>query len=174
MRDMRWQDIPAVVALEQHVYPQTAWTVATWWAELAERPRRAYLVCTGREIDQELSPQIAGYAGVDIGGDEADVMTITVDDAHRGTGIGAKLLGGLHDRAARAGAGGILLEVRADNEPAQRLYARSGYAVINRRRAYYQPEGVDAIVMRADLSVASGGPLATGTLSGSAEDEGTG
>ncbi len=147
VRPMRWQDVEAVVALEQLSYPQTAWSVATWWAELACRPRRAYLV----HLDAAFDGEIAGYAGVDIGGADADVMTITVDPAHRGAGVGSRLLQGVHDQAMAAGAQRILLEVRADNDSARRLYARNGYAAIARREGYYQPDGVDAIVLRAHL-----------------------
>ena len=46
------------------------------------------------------------------------------------------------------GAEAVILEVRADNEPAIRLYRRHGYAVIQTRRRYYQPGDIDALVMR--------------------------
>ena len=42
----------------------------------------------------------------------------------------------------------MLLEVRADNETAQGLYQRRGFAEIGRRRGYYQPSGADAVVMK--------------------------
>jgi ribosomal-protein-alanine N-acetyltransferase len=38
--------------------------------------------------------------------------------------------------------------VRVDNDRAQRLYRRRGFAGIGIRRAYYQPSGTDALVMR--------------------------
>jgi ribosomal-protein-alanine N-acetyltransferase len=44
----------------------------------------------------------------------------------------------------------VLLEVRADNEPAQRLYERLGFERIAVRRGYYQP-GVDGWVLRRRL-----------------------
>ena len=42
----------------------------------------------------------------------------------------------------------VLLEVRADNPDAQRLYERHGFTAIAVRPRYYQPDNVDAIVMR--------------------------
>ena len=45
----------------------------------------------------------------------------------------------------------MFLEVRADNPVAQQLYESLGFVQIDLRRAYYQPEGIDAVIMRADL-----------------------
>ena len=45
----------------------------------------------------------------------------------------------------------MFLEVRADNPRAHGLYLRRGFAEIGVRRGYYQPSGMDAIVMRKDL-----------------------
>jgi ribosomal-protein-alanine N-acetyltransferase len=41
--------------------------------------------------------------------------------------------------------------VRADNPVAQALYASEGFIELGRRPRYYQPDGVDALVMRLDL-----------------------
>lgn len=46
----------------------------------------------------------------------------------------------------------MLLEVRVDNIPALALYERFGFARMGLRKRYYQPEGVDAYTMCADLS----------------------
>ncbi len=43
----------------------------------------------------------------------------------------------------------LTLEVRADNTAAQGLYRRFGLAPAGVRRAYYQPDGEDALVMWA-------------------------
>jgi ribosomal protein S18 acetylase RimI-like enzyme len=54
--------------------------------------------------------------------------------------------------AAARGADDVLLEVRADNPTAQRLYERHGFEAIAVRPRYYQPDDVDAIVMRREVT----------------------
>ena len=81
-------------------------------------------------------------------------MTVAVVAGRRGQGLGDVLLGELLRRAADGGAASVMLEVRADNGPARRLYERHGFEVVSVRRRYYrQPEGpdVDAVVMRRRL-----------------------
>jgi ribosomal protein S18 acetylase RimI-like enzyme len=45
----------------------------------------------------------------------------------------------------------VFLEVRADNEGALALYESEGFELIDRRVGYYQPDGVDALVMRCSV-----------------------
>ena len=142
LREMAWTDIPVLVRLDAELFDDDAWAAPTWWAELAVRPRRDYLVA----VDD--GGLIGGYAGLHLGGDVADVMTIAVTPAYRGSGWGDRLLAVLVDRATASGATGLMLEVRADNVPARRLYARHGFEQLSVRGRYYQPGDVDALVLR--------------------------
>ena len=54
--------------------------------------------------------------------------------------------------SARRGCLEVLLEVREDNPRARRLYLREGFTEVGIRRGYYQPSGVDAVVMRKVLT----------------------
>ncbi len=142
LRELRWTDIPMLAAAEREVFADDAWTEPTWWAELAGRPRRDYLVATAPD------GSLAGYAGLDCAGDTADVMTIAVGTAYRGMGLGDRLLDELVARATARGARSLLLEVRADNASALALYVRHGFEELSVRRRYYQPGDVDALVLR--------------------------
>ena len=144
LRELHWTDLPALAALERDLFAHDAWAEPTWWAELAGRPRREYLVLTD-------SHGVLGYAGLDHGGEVGDVMTIAVAPRAQGHGFGRLLLDELEQRASIRGAADVILEVRADNLAALGLYERSGYAVLSTRRRYYQPGDVDAIVMRKSL-----------------------
>jgi ribosomal-protein-alanine N-acetyltransferase len=144
LREMTWQDIPALAVLEAELFTHDAWSEQIWWAELAGRPRRWYVVA-------ERGGNVLGYGGIDCGGEVADVMTIAVAAAAQGLGLGTVLLQSLIAQARGAGAQHLMLEVRRDNVAAQRLYSRSGFVPLTVRRRYYQPGDVDALIMRRPL-----------------------
>jgi ribosomal-protein-alanine N-acetyltransferase len=144
LRPLTWRDIPQLADLERELFGHDAWSEQTWWAELAQRPRRAYVV-------DEAGGEVLGYAGLDRGGDVADVMTVAVSPAHQGKGLGRVLLRWLVDEARACGSDFVMLEVRADNEAARQLYGGEGFELLSVRRKYYQPGDVDAHVMRLDL-----------------------
>lgn len=139
LREMHWIDFPRLVELEQQLFAQDAWSHETWWSELAGRPRRAYAVAESDGV-------VVGYAGVDRSGDVADVMTIAVAPDAQGQRLGQVLLDWMESEAG--GAEALLLEVRADNAAARKLYDRNGFEQINVRRRYYQPGDVDALILR--------------------------
>lgn len=142
LRMMRWWDIAEIIPIERELFGPTAWSAELFWAELAHPQLRQYLIA------EDDHGTLLGYAGVQFGGAEADVQTLAVSPAAQGRGLGGILLRDLIARAFRAGATSLLLEVRADNEPAIALYDRHGFTRISIRRRYYQPGDVDAWVMR--------------------------
>ena len=146
LSDLHWSDIDDVVALEAALFPDDAWTPASLWAELAARPRRSYVVARD-DADGELS----GYGGVDLGGEVADIMTMAVSPSRQGRGLGRRLLDELVARAVADHAAYLMLEVRADNVAARKLYEARGFETLSVRRRYYQPGDVDAHVMRLTL-----------------------
>ena len=85
------------------------------------------------------------------GAQDADVQTITIAESARGRGRGRTLLRALLAEAGNRGVHDLFLEVRADNPVAQALYVSEGFHEIGRRPRYYQPDDVDAVVMKLDL-----------------------
>ncbi|MGY1811839.1 ribosomal protein S18-alanine N-acetyltransferase [Blastococcus sp. SYSU D00820] len=144
LRPMRLADLPAVLALEEELFAPDTWTAAMYRDELARTDTRHYLVADD-------DGTVVGYAGLIAYPEEAHVATIGVAGSRQGEGIGALLLDALLAEADRRSPV-VLLEVRADNEHAQGLYRRRGFAEIGRRPRYYQPSGSDAVVMRRDRS----------------------
>jgi [ribosomal protein S18]-alanine N-acetyltransferase len=95
---------------------------------------------------------LLGYGGVAVTDDEAYIQTLGVARSAQRAGIGRRILQRLLDDGSADGARTCWLEVRADNLPAQAMYAAYGFRPRGRRRGYYQPSGTDAIVMSVDLS----------------------
>jgi len=102
-----------------------------------------------------LGRKIIGFAVSRMAADEAEILSIAIDAAHRGRGLSRELLlthlGHLAGRGART----IFLEVEEQNEPARRLYEWAGFGVVGRRERYYRQasgEQLNALLMRRDLS----------------------
>ena len=144
LRRMRWWDVEALLPLEAELFGGLAWSAETFWSELAA-PGRWYVVAVDGEGAESV---LLGYAGLAASGPEADVQTIAVSRPAQGRGVGAALLDGIVGEAAARGSSSLLLEVRADNEPAIALYTGHGFERIAVRRGYYQPGNIDAHIMR--------------------------
>lgn len=144
VRDMTVDDVIAVSVLEQRLFPVDAWPLQMFYDELSQPETRRYFVAESEE-------GIVGYAGLMCIEPIADVQTIAVVPGYEGRGIGSTLLTGLIDEARRRNAADVLLEVRADNPRAQRLYLRFGFEQIHVRPRYYR-DGVDALIMRLQLT----------------------
>lgn len=146
MRAMRWWDIEPIMAIERELFGDEAWSDTMFWSELAQRDTRMYLV-------DETAGEVTAYAGLcAYAPHEAYVQTIAVAPAAQRHGVGTALLERLVGETRARGIGRLDLEVRADNEPAKLLYVRHGFREIAIRKRYYQPSGVDAVVMRKELT----------------------
>ncbi|MGN6176097.1 MAG: ribosomal protein S18-alanine N-acetyltransferase [Streptosporangiaceae bacterium] len=145
LRPMAGGDVPSIAKLEVALFGEEAWSPDMLASELAGEPGKYYLVAEDQGV-------IAGYAGLLApGAGQADVLTVGVTQDRWGEGIGAALLENLLAEAARRGCREVFLEVRVDNDRAQRLYRRHGFAGVGLRRGYYQPSGADALVMRREI-----------------------
>ncbi|MGG5171019.1 ribosomal protein S18-alanine N-acetyltransferase [Pseudarthrobacter sp. J1738] len=140
---MTVEDIPAVDALEQSLFPDDAWPLQMFYDELAQTATRHYVVA-------EINSVVVGYAGLMCIEPIADVQTIAVASEYEGQGIGSSLLTLLINEAISRRAKDLLLEVRADNPRAQAIYTRFGFEQIDIRKKYYRG-GMDAIIMRLEL-----------------------
>ncbi|UUE21546.1 ribosomal protein S18-alanine N-acetyltransferase [Microbacterium sp. J1-1] len=145
LRDAVADDLDAIMMIENRSFPTDAWSRETMASELAS--------LHGRYLVDEHEGSVIGYGGVRAlrGSADADIQTIALLSEYRGQGRGRALLRALLAAAAERGAGEVFLEVRADNPAAEGLYLAEGFTEIGRRPRYYQPDDVDAIVMRLDL-----------------------
>jgi [ribosomal protein S18]-alanine N-acetyltransferase len=137
---LRWWQIDELLPIEADLFGVERWSAGMFWNELANGNHYVAAV----EDDA-----VVGYAGlVFVPPDEAWVNNMAVRRDHQRRGIGRALLEELLAIARRNGAKHTLLEVAADNTPAQALYDSYGFEVIGLRKNYYQASGTDALVMR--------------------------
>ena len=136
LRRMREADLEAVTRLEAKAYSQP-WNAHVFADEL-HQPTRTYVV-----IEDER--EVLGYAGLMVVDTEAHVTTVVVHPERREDRLGTRLMLALAAEAIEQGAKSMTLEVRASNEPAQRLYRRFGMAPVGVRKKYYHDE--DAMIM---------------------------
>jgi len=152
---MTWQlrratpaDIDAIMALETSIFENDAWSDAMMARDVAD-PSCYYLVA----FPPEHPERIEAYAGLlaPRGATESDIQTIGVAESARGHGLGRTLMLSLITEARARGARQVFLEVRADNPSAQNLYRSLGFVELGLRKGYYQPDNVDALVMRLNI-----------------------
>jgi ribosomal-protein-alanine N-acetyltransferase len=135
--------------LESLSFGVEAWPAAMVAAELAAPDRRYFAA--------EADGQVIGYAGIFLGPPAAEVMTVAVDPAARGRGVGRALMNVLLAAARQAGLREVRLTVAEGLEPATSLYRSLGFEPVGRLRGYYQPSGRDGLVLRARLPALPGG-----------------
>lgn len=138
-------DVPAIMELERSIFVTDAWSERSMLSEVTGE-HGYYLIA----FEPETPDRIDGYAGLlaPRGGAEGDIQTIAVAPHARRRGLGRTLMLALIGETRRRGARELFLEVRADNPGAQSLYRELGFEEIGVRPRYYQPDGVDAVVMR--------------------------
>ena len=152
---MTWQlrrataaDVDKIMALETSIFENDAWSTEMMARDVAD-PGCYYLVA----FPPDSPEHIVAYAGLQAAprSPESDIQTIAVAEEARGQGLGRVLMLTLINEARKRGARETFLEVRADNPGAQHLYRSLGFEDLGVRRGYYQPDNVDAIVMRLPI-----------------------
>lgn len=162
IRPMTLDDIPAVVLVDALAGILLPWSPAAYAAELRKPTSWCWVA---EKVTNEPLHYLAPFAlpveNVEyLAGEEAVIGSLTLwDVAGEGEianvavhpqfwrqGVGRALLQTALDKAAQLGLTRIMLEVRASNEPAQRLYHSFGFVQDSRRPRYYS-NGEDAILM---------------------------
>jgi len=100
------------------------------------------------------SRQPCGFVMSRLAADEAEILTICIDPAHRGRGLGHLLLERHLAHLVRCGVATLFLEVEDNNAPALALYRAFHFAKVGERPGYYlKPDGTRALalILRRDL-----------------------
>ena len=110
-------------------------------SELPEKDNMSFFILLNHE------GILSGYAGMMFILDEAEVISIAVDEQFRGLGGGALLMEAMLEDCERRSIACLSLEVREGNVPAQKLYRKFGFALEGVRKNYYSNPKENALIM---------------------------
>ncbi|MBD1383158.1 ribosomal protein S18-alanine N-acetyltransferase [Metabacillus arenae] len=144
IRLMTMADIDKVYEIEKHSF-STPWTRESFYNEISYNNFATYLVI-------EYNNEIAGYCGLWVIFDDAQITNIAISPEFRGRGLGETLLGAAIEGAKKLGANRLSLEVRMSNTIAQALYKKHGFQSGGIRKNYYTDNQEDALLMWVKLS----------------------
>lgn len=91
--------------------------------------------------------KIAGYGGMRISADFADITNIAVSKEYRRRGFGKMITEALIKKAKASDCSDMTLEVNENNAPAIALYEKCGFLKVGLRKKYYGGKD-NAIIMK--------------------------
>jgi [ribosomal protein S18]-alanine N-acetyltransferase len=148
-------DIDAVGVLEHTLSRRTPEATLEDVTERLRADMQGPLMCGWVARDDE----VVGYFLALHAADEMHVLNVATLPSHRRQGIGRLLVDAALAYARASGVRLLVLEVRASNGDAIRLYRRVGFAAMGYRRRYY-PDDEDALEMHLELDLATGAVVA--------------
>jgi ribosomal-protein-alanine N-acetyltransferase len=141
-------DLDRVMEIAESLKDAPQWPRSAYLAALEPEaaPRRIALVA-----EEPAAGVVAGFAVASLLPPEAELEIIAVAPAAQRHGVAVRLFEALIAEFYTAYIKGIMLEVRATNQPALQLYRRLGFVETGRRPRYYHDPVADAILMRLGL-----------------------
>jgi ribosomal-protein-alanine N-acetyltransferase len=153
VRDLAEAELGWVADQEQIIFGASAWSLAIIRDDFAFGGKRYRAAL----VDERL----VGYAVYGYDGDAFSLMNIAVVPEARRLGIGRVLMEDFLAQARSERAPDAWLEVSVENPAALALYRSYGFEDVRVRPRYYQPENVDALVMRRRMAPPSASPPAS-------------
>jgi [ribosomal protein S18]-alanine N-acetyltransferase len=127
-----------IAALHAHLFDKP-WDQASFETMLVHPASTALVARFG-------NPQsTVGFVLAQLAADEAEILTIGVDKAWQQKGLGVRLIEGVARACKKVEAKRLFLEVAEDNLSARKLYAKTGFTEIGRRKGYYDRGAAPAV-----------------------------
>ena len=147
---MTEHDLLEVVEIEE-IANLSPWGWDAYHLELQCGSASLMLVARLPEPDNAAHHVIVGFIVARQMADEIHVNNVAVRPEYRRLRIGEKLLRAVLTWGRDKDSAQAVLEVRAGNAAAQKLYQACGFEVIGRRRRYYKAPVEDALLMAVSL-----------------------
>jgi len=147
---MTEHDLLEVVEIEE-ISNLSPWGWDAYHLELQCSSASLMLVARLPEQISIAQKSIAGFIVARQMAGEIHVNNVAVRPEYRRLGIGENLLRAVLAWGRDQALAQAVLEVRAENVAAQRLYQACGFEVIGRRRRYYKAPVEDALLMSVSL-----------------------
>lgn len=134
---MQTKDIPEVAGIEARVFSMP-------WSEqgFADALKQDTIFVTAKQ-----EGQVVGYCGMYCSFEEGEITNVAVLPEAQNHGIGKKIISGLLKASREKNISRIVLEVRASNTPAIRLYEEFGFQKAGIRKGFYEKPREDAAIM---------------------------
>lgn len=133
-------DVDGVFNIEELIHPEHHWSKDSFYNEIANKLAAYYCL-----KDEENN--ILGYIGFWLILEEAHVTSLAVHPDFRNMQLAQLLLIKMIDDCYKNMIKYITLEVRESNIPAISLYEKFLFSSIGMRKAYYQDNGENALIM---------------------------
>ena len=140
IRQMEINDAFQVAKLDKICFAE-AWSLESFKYELTENIFARYFVA------ENLAGEIVAYAGLWEIIDEGHITNVAVIPEYRGFGVGMTIVEKILAESLKDGIKSFTLEVRRSNDRAINLYKKFGFKEEGTRKAYYQDNNEDAIIM---------------------------
>ncbi|SLJ83702.1 ribosomal protein S18-alanine N-acetyltransferase [Psychrobacter sp. DAB_AL43B] len=137
--------IKNVAAIEAVVQLQEPWTYQTL-NDLLKQDSISLMV-----VIHTSKNEVIGYCLYQVLFEQAEILRIGTHPDYQRQGIASQIFARLNEELKVNQVESLLLEVRADNTPAIGLYEQQEFAVIHRRKGYYQlphQPAIDALIMQ--------------------------
>ncbi|WP_457576224.1 ribosomal protein S18-alanine N-acetyltransferase [Desulfomarina sp.] len=105
----------------------------------------------GIQLVAEQMSTLSGWCCGTLVVDEAELHRIAVLNRERKRGVAFQLLQDFERRCASQNVSSVFLEVAEKNIPGRRLYEKSGYVQVGRRKNYYSRVSEDALVLKKNI-----------------------
>jgi ribosomal-protein-alanine N-acetyltransferase len=137
-------DLDRVMEIAESLKEAPQWPRSAYLAALDPEaaPRRIALV-----VEEPAACMVAGFAVASLLPPEAELEIIAVAPTAQRRGLARQLFFSLATELRTAEVIGVMLEVRATNQPALEFYRRLGFVETGHRPRYYHDPVEDAILM---------------------------